>query len=147
MKKTPILSICAYQSISPPQRKHHKSMEIYPITIHSISSHLISSHNFHISFLPPPSSTTQNPSCQRLPPSFRTLLIERSRIPSFRPIHTFLTRRLTHPSQQAAFTELSTYSLRHSILNGINVFIAGDFGGFEFIYILHIYIYISIFFS
>lgn len=47
----------------------------------------------------PPSTTAQNPSCQGLPPPFRPLLTERTGISSLHPIHTFLTRNLTHPSQ------------------------------------------------
>lgn len=92
--------------------------------------------------LPSSTTTTQKSSCQGLPPPFRPLLTERAGITSLHPIHAFLTRNLTHPSQQAAFGKLSAYALCHAILNGIDVFVSGDFRCLEFICIIYIYIYI-----
>ena len=116
-------------------------MRYIPIRHVTSHHHRLSQNSFSF---PPPS--TQNTSSQRLSPPFSPFLTERPRITSFRPIHPFLTRHLTHASQQAAFTKLAPYSLRNPILNSINVFISSDFRLLELIYIYcyykDIYIYI-----
>lgn len=135
-----IIYIMQVISHSPKKNPLYYSCHLVPMDyknsspISSSISYLINSHLFTSSLLP---STTQNPSCQGLPPPFRfrPLLTDDRHvcIPSLGPIHTFLTRNLTHPSQQAAFGKLSAYSLRHAILNGIDVFVSGDFCCLEFI--------------
>lgn len=83
------------------------------------------------------SATDQTPT-QGLTPSLPPLglcpyiiLIQRARVASLRSIHALFTRRITDAAQQATAAQLPADSLRQTVLDGTDVFVAGNIGLFE----------------
>lgn len=85
-----------------------------------------------------PSSSTPNPSSSLLPttsehaptqtlrpPLLRLLLIQ-PRIAPLGSVYTFLANPFADGCQEAAFRELAANAFCDAVLNGIDVFVAGD---------------------